>query len=210
VLGELGDGARFVRHHAVLGPIALAEGIAGIGTGIIGSVVIVHVTTALGYDTGPQGLVYAIGGAGSLAAAALAPRVLASVGLWKSIVVALVLTVPAMSLMAWAPAPSLLGYAMLVGQQLLADPAGTVSIVAFGTVISAGAPEAMRGRVESTMTVLATLGMAGGFVIGGVLGEPSRLGTATTMFTGALVTASAALCLSGRAVRGVHAAIDVG
>ena len=129
-----------MRHHLVLGPIALSECIAGLGTGIIGSVAIVHVTKTLGYDTGPQGVVYAIGGVGSLVAAALAPRVLARFGLWRSMVVALVVMVPAMSLMAWAPRPSVLGYAMLVGQQLLADPVGTVSIVAFGTVIAAGAP----------------------------------------------------------------------
>lgn len=209
VLAELADGARFVRQHLVLGPIALSECIAGIGTGIIGSVVIVHVTKTLGYDTGPQGVVYAIGGAGSLVAAALAPRVLARFGLWRSMVVALVVIVPAMSLMAWARRPSVLGYTMLVGQQLLADPLGTVSIVAFGTVIAAAAPDTMRGRVESTITVLATLGMAAGFVIGGVLGEPSRLGTATTLFIGAVITGSAAGCLISRNLRRVHSAADV-
>ena len=114
-----------------------------------------------------------------------------------------------MSLMAFAPHPSSLGYAMLVGQQLLADPVGTVSIVAFGTVIAAGAPESMRARVESTIGVLATVGLAGGFVIGGVLGETARLGTRLTLFAGGVVTAAAALCLAGREVRRVHSAADV-
>ena len=138
VLTELGDGARYVRRHPVLRPIALSELIAGIGTGILGSVVIVHVTKTLGYDTGPQGIVYAIGGVGSLVAAAFAARVLARYGLHHSIFVALIAVVPAISLMAFAPRPSVLGYAMLVGQQLIADPVGTVSSVAFGTVIAAG------------------------------------------------------------------------
>ena len=116
---------------------------------------------------------------------------------------------PAMALMAFAPGPSLVGYAMLIGQQLLADPIGTVSLVAFGTVVAAGSPETMRGRVESTIAVLASLGMAAGFVIGGVLGETSLLGTRWTLFAGGAMTAAAALCLTGRDVRRVHDATDV-
>lgn len=209
VLTELGDGTRYVRDHGVLRPVALAECIAGIGTGMIGSVVIVHVTKTLGYDTGPQGVIYAIGGLGSLVAAAFAPRVLARFGLHRSMIVALIAVLPAMSLMAWAPRPSVLGYAMLVGQQLLADPVATVSLVAFGTVIAAAAPEAMRARVESTIKVLATLGMAAGFVIGGLLGEPSRLGTADTLFAGALVTAAASMGLAGKGIRRVRDLADI-
>jgi MFS family permease len=209
VLSELGDGARYVRRHVVLGPVALSEVIAGIGGGIVGSVVIVHVTKTLGYDTGPQGVVYAIGGVGSLVAAGVAPRVLARLGLHRSIVVALIAMAPAMSLMAFAPGPSLLGYAMLVGQQLVADPIGTISIVAYGTVVAAGSPEAMRGRVESTVSVLGTIGLASGYVIGGVLGEPSQLGSRLTLFLGGVVTASAALCLAGREIRKVHTEADV-
>ncbi|MEP7113964.1 MAG: MFS transporter [Ilumatobacteraceae bacterium] len=209
VWSELREGARYVRRHVVLGPVALSGVIAGIGGGIVGSVVIVHVTKTLGYDTGPQGIVYAIGGVGSLVAAVVAPRVLARLGLHRSIVVALIAIAPAMSLMAFAPGPSVFGYAMLVGQQLMADPVGTVSLVAYGTVVAAGSPEAMRGRVESTVAVLSTLGLASGFVIGGVLGERSQLGTRLTLFIGALVTASAAVCLAGREVRKVHFAADV-
>jgi MFS family permease len=209
VLTELRDGARYVRHHLVLGPIALSEVIAGVGGGIVGSVVIVHVTKTLGYDTGPQGVVYAIGGVGSLIAAGFAPRVLARIGLQRSIVVALIATAPAMSLMAFAPGPSMLGYAMLVGQQLIADPVGTVSIVAYGTVVAAGSPETMRGRVESTVAVSGTLGLAAGFVIGGALGEQSVLGTRLTLFLGGVLTATAAACLVGPALRRVHTAADV-
>ncbi len=209
VTSELREGARYVRRHRVLAPIARAECVAGVGAGIVGSVVIVHVTKTLGYDTGPQGIVYAIGGVGSLVGAALAPRVLSRFGLYRSIVVALVAVMPAMALMAFAPGPSLAGYAMLVGQQLLADPVGTVSLVAFGTVVAAGSPEAMRGRVESTIAVLASLGLAAGFVIGGVFGETSRLGTRSTLLVGGVVTAAAALCLTGRDMRRVHDAADV-
>src|SRR4029079_8155110 len=173
VVSELRGGARYVRQHLVLRPMAASELIAGVGAGVVGSVVIVHVTKALGYDTGPQGVVYAMGAVGSVVGAALAPRVLARFGLHRSIVLALLAMVPAMSLMAFAPGPSLLGYAMLVAQQLLADPIGTISIVAFGTVIAAGSPEAMRGRVESTISVLAMIGMAAGYAVGGFLGETS-------------------------------------
>ena len=209
VLTELRDGARVVRRHLVLRPVAMSELVAGLGAGVVGSVVIVHVTKTLGYDTGPQGIVYAMGAVGSLAGAAMAPRLLARFGLHRSIVLALVAMIPAMSLMAFAPGPSLLGYTMLVGQQLVADPIGTVSIVAFGTVIAAGSPEQMRGRIESTISVLATIGLAAGYAIGGFLGETSRLGTTTTLFLGSVVTASAALCLGGREVRRVHSVDDI-
>ncbi|HEY4607936.1 MAG TPA: MFS transporter [Ilumatobacteraceae bacterium] len=209
VLTELRDGARFVRDHLILRPIAMSELIAGVGTGMVGSVVIVHVTKTLGYDTGPQGVVYAMGAVGSVAGAAMAPRLLSRFGLHRSIVLALVAMIPAMSLMAFAPGPSLLGYTMLVGQQLVADPIGTVSIVAFGTVIAAGSPEQMRGRIESTVSVLATIGLAAGYVIGGFLGETSRLGTTRTLLLASVVIASAALCLGGRDVRRVHTVADV-
>ena len=209
VLTDLCDGARYVGHHVVLGPIALSEVIAGVGGGIVGSVVIVHVTKTLGYDTGPQGIVYAIGGVGSLVAAGFAPRVLARIGLQQSIIVALMATAPAMSLMAFAPGPSVLGYAMLVGQQLIADPVGTVSIVAYGTVVAAGSPEPIGGRVESTVGVFGTLGMAAGFVIGGALGEQAVLGSRLTLFLGGVVTTIAAVCLIGPDVRRVHSAADV-
>jgi MFS family permease len=201
VLDELRTGAGYVRHHSVLGPVALSGCVAGVGTGIVGSVVIVHVTKSLGYDTGPQGVVYAIGGVGSLFGAALAPKVLARFGLQRTLVIALVATAPAFALMAWAPGPSLIGYAMLVGQQLLADPLGTISLVAFGTLVAGNAPDAMRGRVESTVMVLSTLGIAAGFVVGGALGERQVLGTAWTLFAGGLVTASACVFLTKPSVR---------
>ncbi|HEY7628110.1 MAG TPA: MFS transporter [Ilumatobacteraceae bacterium] len=196
VVRELSDGARFVRHHDVLGPVALAELIAGISAGILGSVVIVHVTKTLGYDTGPQGVVYAIGGIGSLLAAMVAPRALDRLGLRRAMVLALVAILPSTALMAYAPHPSALGYAMLVGQQLLADPLGTLGLVAFGTAIAAGSPDPMRGRVESTIAVLATIGTAFGFVVGGLLGETS-VGTAGALMIGAGTSVVAALCLAG-------------
>ena len=67
----------------------------------------------------------------------------------------------------------------------------------------------MRARVESTVSVLGTLGLAAGFLIGGVLGEASLLGTRLTLFGGAVSTAAAALLLAGREVRKVHTAADV-
>ena len=75
--------------------------------------------------------------------------------------------------------------------------------------IASGEPAAMRGRVESTISVLAMIGMAAGYAVGGFLGETSRLGTTTTLFLGSLVTGSAALCLGGRDVRRVHTVADV-
>ena len=65
VLTEFRDGARVVRRHLVLRPVAMSELVAGLGAGVVGSVVIVHVTKTLGYDTGPQGIVYAMGAVGS-------------------------------------------------------------------------------------------------------------------------------------------------
>ncbi len=205
VLDELRSGAGYVRRHRVLGPVALSGCVAGVGTGIVGSVVIVHVTKSLGYDTGPQGLVYAIGGVGSLIGAAIAPKVLARFGLQRTLVVALLATAPAFALMAFAPGPSVVGYAMLIGQQLLADPLGTISLVAFGTLIAGNAPDAMRGRVESTVMVLSTLGIAAGFVIGGALGERQVLGTAWTLFAGGLVTAAASVFLTNSSMESAAA-----
>lgn len=197
VLSELRDGARFVFDHSTLAAVAWAELVAGVGTGIIGSVVIVHVTKTLGYSTGPQGVVYAVGSVGSLIAASVAPRALERIGLRRSMMFALVAVVPSTALMAFAPHPSVLGYAMLVGQQLLADPLGTLGLVAFGTVIAAGSAEAMRGRVESTIAVLATIGTGAGFVAGGVLGQ-SAVGTGGALMVGACTSGSAALWLTGR------------
>jgi Na+/melibiose symporter-like transporter len=209
VFSELGDGARFVFDDATLAPVAWAELVAGLGTGIIGSVVIVHVTKTLGYATGPQGVVYAVGSIGSLIAAALAPRVLERIGLRRSMALALVAVVPSTALMAFAPHPSVLGYAMLVGQQLLADPLGTIGLVAFGTAIAAAAAETMRGRVESTIGVLATIGTGVGFVVGGVLGQ-SPLGTAGALMIGACASGAAALCLTQGELARIQATASTG
>lgn len=209
VVAELSEGAHFVRRHPLLGPVALSELIAGVSAGILGSVVIVHVTKTLGYDTGPQGVVYAIGGVGSLLAAVVAPRVLDRLGLRRAMVLALVAIVPATALMAYAPHPSVLGYAMLVGQQLVADPLGTLGLVAFGTAIASGSPDPMRARVESTIAVLATIGTAVGFVTGGLLGE-SSVGTAGALMIGAGASAAAAVCLSGRRTIVVQPAAPMG
>ena len=209
VFSELGDGARFVFGHSTLGPVAWAELVAGLGTGIIGSVVIVHVTKTLGYATGPQGVVYAVGSVGSLIAAAVAPRALERIGLRRSMVLALLAVVPSTALMAFAPHPSALGYAMLVGQQVVADPLGTLGLVAFGTVIAAGAAEAMRGRVESTIGVLATVGTGVGFVVGGLLGQ-SVVGTAGALMIGACASGSAALCLTQGELARIHETASAG
>jgi hypothetical protein len=124
-------------------------------------------------------------------------------------VLALVAIVPATALMAYAPHPSVLGYAMLVGQQLVADPLGTLGLVAFGTAIASGSPDPMRARVESTIAVLATIGTAVGFVTGGLLGE-SSVGTAGALMIGAGASAAAAVCLSGRRTIVVQPAAPMG
>lgn len=174
---DLREGLATVHRQAALRSLAFAAVAQGITQGIFGTLILLHITTTLGYPTGPQGLVYAVGGVMSIAAATVAPTVIQRLGLGRATAVGMAIGTAALLFVVWAPGPSPVGYSMLTAQQIFGDLAWTVATVASVSIRQRVTPKAVRGRVESTVGTAAIFGRVLGLMLGGWLGVPSRLGS---------------------------------
>ena len=177
VMADLREGLAAVHRHFALRSLALAAGVQGIALGLLSTLILLHITTTLGYPTGAQGIVYAVGGAMSIGAAALAPTVIRGMGLGRATVVGMAIFTTSLLFVVWAPGPSAAGYSMLTAQQVFGDLALTVATVASVSIRQRVAPSRVRGRVESTLGTASIFGRVIGMALGGWFGVPSRLGS---------------------------------
>lgn len=198
---EIVEGLRALRSHPIL--LALAGGNTGLNLGsqIVGTVFLLYVNQELGFDPGVLGFVFAIGGLTSLLGALIAGRVL-GLGLGPVMIATLALVAVGQALVPVAADASLAAVALLVAQQLIADPAWTVYDIGQVSLRQAITPGRLLGRVNASVRVLEAGAMLVGALLGGWLGE--RIGLRPTLVVGAGVVMLAAVGLLLSPVRRVR------
>jgi predicted MFS family arabinose efflux permease len=115
-------------------------------------------------------MIFAVGGVTSFLGAVAASR-LSGYGIGMVMVGSLVLVVLGEAMIPLAAAANLLGTVLLVGQQIVVDPAMTIYDINQVSLRQAIAPASVLGRVNASLRVAETGAMLAGTVAAGYLGE---------------------------------------
>jgi len=179
VLREIREGMRIVWRSPTLRALALSHGGTHILWGVFGTVYLLFATEDLGLGPAAIGVIAGLGGAGSLAGAALAPRLTRRFGIGPTILIGMVGFTLGNAIIPLAPAgAALVGAAFLSTQQLVGDMFGTVYEIVEVSLVQSITADRVLGRVNATIHTFTTLLTLAGAVIGGVIGELLGLRTA--------------------------------
>ncbi len=151
-------GLRFVFHHPILRPLACFSATMFFSFGFIGPLYVLYAIRELHIPPAALGIAIALGGAGSLIGATLAPRIARALGLGKTFLGSVFVMLAAYSLIPLAHGPLPMALSFLIVQQLIGDQAITIFNINERTLRQSVAPDQLLGRVNAAMQLL-TLGI---------------------------------------------------
>ena len=179
VLREIRDGMRIVFRSPVLRALALSHGGTHILWGIFGTSYLLFALDDLQLGPAAVGVIAAVGGIGSLAGSALAPRMVRRFGVGNTILLGMVGFVIGNAFIPLAPQAAvgatgsvlLVGAAFLIAQQLIGDSLATVYEITEGSLVQASVSDRILGRVNATIGTFTTLLTLAGAILGGIIAE---------------------------------------
>ena len=182
-------GLRTVAGHATLRVLAGIEALLALGMSLFGSCFMIFVARDIGFATGPLGMVFAVGGLGAIAGAALAPRLGRRLGAGRAMAVGLALLALGSACVPLVVGVGWLGIALLVAQQVVGDGGHTVHDVHDRTLRQTQVPHALLARADAGIRTAGQIATLAGALLGGLLG--STMGTRATLALAAALFAVA-------------------
>lgn len=186
---ELREGFAGLLGHPILRPVVLMTSAALLGYSMYLSLIVLFHVRALGLDSVGVGIVFAIGGAGALSGAVLAPRLARRVGVGPSLLLALVLGASGLLITSQAAGPAVVAMAIAASGQFAALFGGSLFNVNGPALRAAVTPAHLLGRVNATYRFIVWGMFPLGALLGGVIGE--ALGLRAPIIVGALVIVAA-------------------
>lgn len=167
--------------------------------GLIGAVILVYANRTLGLEAGVMGLVFAVGGVTSLFGTMAASGMTRRFGAGPALVVASFGGAIAALLLPAARGPELVAILFLVAGQLLGDPFDAVREITRTSIEQAITPDAVRGRVNASLQLLAMTAVLAGSAAAIVL--VPTLGNRGILLGGMLCQLAGAMALALSPVR---------
>ncbi len=168
---ELVDGLQKTWSVVLMRPLLIATFVIGLYFGLFRSSYLLYVTNGLGLGPEAIGLVIATGGIAAFLGGALTERISRLLGVGRAISVSLAIVGFGLILVPLAPGPTLIGFTMLIGHQLLSDGFETVWEANQAAIRGRVLPAAFQGRANAANDGIGILGRLLGIVIGGVIGS---------------------------------------
>lgn len=183
-------GLRVVFAHRALRAIAALEVLLALAFSIGGTSYMIFVARDIGFDTGWQGVIFALGGAGAVAGAALAPALGRRIGPGRAMAAGLALFALGAACIPLVAAPGLAGAALLVVHQIVGDAGHTVHAVHDRTLRQTAVPPDLLARADAGLRAIGQAATLAGALGGGALA--TALGTRPMLAVSALLAALAA------------------
>jgi predicted MFS family arabinose efflux permease len=197
----LADGLRYLRNSPILSPLAISLFLMSAGMQMIGTVYFLFVNKELGFGPGVLGVVFAVGGIGSLLGATFATRATATFGAGIALIGSLVVMGSVMGMITIASTAGLFALIIMIAQQL--GDGFWIYYESTGTSLrQVQAPESMLGRINGAFENIEFIGLLIGAGLGALVGE--FVGIRATILTGAALVILAALPLAISPVRHVR------
>ena len=189
VLREIREGIDVVAHSPILRALAIAHAADHLLWGVFGTTYLLFAIDEIGLSAAAIGVITAIGGLGAFVGAALASRVVARLGAGRAMIAGLGGTLIGSALIPLAPSGAVvLGAALLIGQQIIADASGTIYEVVESSVTQTIVHDRVLGRVKATVSVITTVTALAGSLLGGIIGVAFGLRAAIVVgLVGALI-----------------------
>ncbi len=201
VWAEIGEGMRALVRGPLLRALTVSGAVGTLGSTVQGTVLLLFLTRELGVAPATIGLVFGVGGVGSLAGAVLASRIARLVGTGPAVVLGqgLWMLGPLLVPLAWLAGPDL---APVVAGQALAGVGAMVWSVNQMSLRQHLTPLRLLGRVTAARRFLLFSAAPLGAALGGFLG--GEIGLRATLLVGALGPVVALLLLFFSPVRVVR------
>lgn len=187
------SGLALVAGHPGLRRLAAIELLLAAGGGLTGIAYMIFVTRVAGYEPGPLGLVFAVGGLGAVLGAWAAPAMARRLGGGGAMALGLALMVLGNACVPLAAAGGALGLALLVLHQLVGDGGHVVHEVTDRGLRQTLVDAPQLARADAGVRLagqVATLAAAlGGGLLGDALGSTGLLWVAVALFTAAAAMA---------------------
>jgi predicted MFS family arabinose efflux permease len=191
---EIAEGWRVVRHNPVLWSLAVSGAVWQLVFQGFQALIMIFAARELHMSPGLIGAAHMIGGVGALAASLAGPRLTKHLGIGPPILMGLMLSAVAWSLLPFVPAPvdadDMLPFAALSSALLVLDFGVTIYIIHYLSLRSAITPDALLGRMTATMRFMTVALAPLGAITAGKLGEAFGLRAAMA----ACATLAVVLC----------------
>jgi MFS family permease len=179
---ELWEGLVYVVKHPYLRPQAISTGTSNFFSNVAFSIVLVFAARTLGMSVGLIGVVFALGSAGWLAGAALAPRTQRWLGVGGATILGAALSGPGTLLVALTPKSFPVPF--FVAGMAIGGAGAVIYNIQQVSLRQAITPERMQGRMNSVMRFLVWGPIPLGALVGGAIA--TSFGLRTALFVGAL------------------------
>jgi MFS family permease len=183
LLVELWEGLRYVTHHRLLFPQALATGSSNFATNVVFAVYFVWAYRHLGLTPGLMGIVGAIGATGWLIGSASADWLRRKLGVNGATILGMAVGAPSALLIPFAPAGNV-AIPFLALSGMLGGFGAVVYNIQQVSLRQAITPEHLQGRMNASMRFFVWGTIPLGSLVGGALA--SWVGLRTTLLVGAI------------------------
>lgn len=203
MLREAAKGLGTIVGNPVLRTIVVSESVLHLSFGIFAALFGLYVIRVLDFEPGVLGMIYAVGGASSLAGALFAGRAAARLGTGPAMIAGLAVLGASMMLVPLAEGGPVVLAAFLIAQQL-GDGGMVVYDINQMTLRQTITEDRLLGRVNAAMEIAGHSVWLIGVLAGGLLGETIGLRATLVLGAGAMLVAALSLVLSP--VRSLRAA----
>ncbi len=190
-LDETVSGIAVIRATPPLRALATLEILLALAGSIAGTSYMIYVARDLGFGTGTLGMIFATGGLGAIAGAALAPRLGRRFGSGHAMTVGLVAAALGTLCIPLAPGATLLGATLLVAHQIIGDGGMTLFEVHDRTLRQTVVAPELLARVDGGLRTLGRLATLLGAIGGGAIATAFGARLALGVMVALLVVAAA-------------------
>ncbi len=199
---EIVDGYRFIGGNRVLLFMAISGAALGAANGIIGGMITLFAISEIGFQPGPLGIIYGIGGASALVGALFATRVTNRLGVGNTMVLGMFSYGIVGFLIPFAPSDQIwIATVFFVTPQILGDGFWIMHDINKRSLQQAIIPENYLGRVIGSMKVTENVAALIGVSIAGVVAE--TLGLRAALVIGSMIWLIAGAAYLHPAIRSI-------
>jgi predicted MFS family arabinose efflux permease len=168
---EVRDGLRTVGAQPTLRALALVAALTAFGSSFAATTYMIYVSRDLGFPTGTLGMVFALGGFGSLAGAWIVAKLSSRIPVHRLLVAGLFVWAVGSAAAPLAASATLAGALLLCTQQLIGDAGGIAVQITDRTLRQSHTPQTHLARVDASIRTLTHVFTLAGALLSGALAE---------------------------------------
>ena len=168
---ETAQGLHAIASRQALRALAVVEGLLAFSGALSGTAYMIFVSRDIGLPTGQLGMIFAMGGLGSVLGAALAPRLGRHFGCGRTMALGLAVYTLGIMCVPLVPAAGGLAIGLLLGQQIVGDAGHALYGVHDRTLRQTAVPPELLARADAGIRSVGQAATLAGALAGGAIGS---------------------------------------